>query len=44
VAHSDHEALKKSELEQAVLDYRRLIVKASEMKQKEDEARAQMEL
>jgi acetylornithine deacetylase len=46
VAHSDHEALKKSELEQAVLDYRRLIVKASEMKQKEDEAtaRAQIEL
>jgi acetylornithine deacetylase len=35
VAHSDHEALKKSELEQAVLDYRRLIIKASEMKQKE---------
>jgi acetylornithine deacetylase len=37
VAHSDHEALKKSELEQAVLDYRRLILKASEMKQKEDQ-------
>jgi acetylornithine deacetylase len=36
VAHSDHEALKKSELEDAVLDYRRLILKASEMKQKED--------
>jgi acetylornithine deacetylase len=39
VAHSDHEALKKSELEQAVLDYRRLIIKASEMKQKEDRTR-----
>jgi acetylornithine deacetylase len=37
VAHSDHEALKKSELEQAVLDYRRLILKASEMKQKENQ-------
>jgi acetylornithine deacetylase len=37
VAHSDHEALKKSELEQAVLDYRRLILKASEMKQMEDQ-------
>jgi acetylornithine deacetylase len=36
VAHSDHEALKKSELEDAVLDYRRLILKASEMKQKDD--------
>lgn len=34
VAHSDHEALKKKELEQAVLDYRRLIIKASEMRQK----------
>ncbi|KAH7077052.1 hypothetical protein FB567DRAFT_534434 [Paraphoma chrysanthemicola] len=43
VAHSDHEALKREELEQAVLDYRRLIVKASEVKQKEDEI-AQMEL
>ncbi|KAJ4301023.1 hypothetical protein N0V90_003112 [Kalmusia sp. IMI 367209] len=31
VAHSDHEALKKKELEQAVLDYRRLIVEASRM-------------
>lgn len=45
VAHSDHEALKKSELEQAVLDYRRLILKASEMKQKEDQqVKDQMEL
>ncbi|KAF2034764.1 Zn-dependent exopeptidase [Setomelanomma holmii] len=46
VAHSDHEALKRSELEQAVLDYRRLIVKASEVKQKKDEerARGQVEL
>jgi acetylornithine deacetylase len=35
VAHSDHEALKKSELEDAVLDYRRLIIKASEVKQRE---------
>jgi acetylornithine deacetylase len=35
VAHSDHEALKKSELEDAVLDYRRLILKASEMRKKE---------
>ncbi|OAL49229.1 Zn-dependent exopeptidase [Pyrenochaeta sp. DS3sAY3a] len=33
VAHSDHEALKRTELEQAVLDYRRLIIKASEMRQ-----------
>lgn len=31
VAHSDHEALKKKELEQAVLDYRRLIIAASRM-------------
>jgi acetylornithine deacetylase len=45
VAHSDHEALKKSELEQAVLDYRRLILKASEMKQKEDQqSKDQVEL
>jgi acetylornithine deacetylase len=45
VAHSDHEALKKSELEQAVLDYRRLILKASEMKQMEDQqSRDQVEL
>jgi acetylornithine deacetylase len=43
VAHSDHEALKKSELEQAVLDYRRLILKASEMKQKEREQGEQSE-
>lgn len=31
VAHSDHEALKKKELEQAVLDYRRIILEASRM-------------
>lgn len=31
VAHSDHEALKRKELEQAVLDYRRLIIAASKM-------------
>jgi acetylornithine deacetylase len=31
VAHSDHEALKRKELEQAVLDYRRLIIAASRM-------------
>jgi len=31
VAHSDHEALQKRELEQAVLDYRRLILAASRM-------------
>jgi acetylornithine deacetylase len=31
VAHSDHEALKKKELEQAVLDYRRLIIAATRM-------------
>jgi acetylornithine deacetylase len=37
VAHSDHEALKRSELEDAVLDYRRLILKASEVRQKERE-------
>ncbi|KAH9867299.1 hypothetical protein IAQ61_007891 [Plenodomus lingam] len=35
VAHSDHEALKRAELEQAVLDYRRLIIKASEVHQKD---------
>jgi acetylornithine deacetylase len=37
VAHSDHEALKKKELEQAVLDYRRLIVAASRMDHREQE-------
>jgi acetylornithine deacetylase len=37
VAHSDHEALKRSELEQAVLDYRHLILKATEMRQKEQQ-------
>ncbi|KAF2134270.1 Zn-dependent exopeptidase [Dothidotthia symphoricarpi CBS 119687] len=31
VAHSDHEALKRGELEQAVLDYRRLVIEASKM-------------
>ncbi|KAL1793159.1 hypothetical protein ACET3X_008141 [Alternaria dauci] len=35
VAHSDHEALKRKELEQAVLDYRRLIIKATEAREKE---------
>ncbi|KAI4691426.1 uncharacterized protein J4E84_003720 [Alternaria hordeiaustralica] len=35
VAHSDHEALKRQELEQAVLDYRRLILKATEVREKE---------
>ncbi|KAF2785910.1 Zn-dependent exopeptidase [Melanomma pulvis-pyrius CBS 109.77] len=35
VAHSDHEALKKKELEQAVLDYRRLIVETSFMHHQE---------
>lgn len=35
VAHSDHEALKRQELEQAVLDYRRLIIKATEVRQDE---------
>ncbi|KAF1929884.1 Zn-dependent exopeptidase [Didymella exigua CBS 183.55] len=34
VAHSDHEALKRKELEQAVLDYRRLIIQASKMEPK----------
>ncbi|KAH4056247.1 hypothetical protein HBH64_066620 [Parastagonospora nodorum] len=41
VAHSDHEALKKTELEQAVLDYRRLILKASEMRMKERQLEAE---
>lgn len=35
VAHSDHEALKRKELEQAVLDYRRLIIQASKMEPKD---------
>ncbi|KAF2185078.1 Zn-dependent exopeptidase [Zopfia rhizophila CBS 207.26] len=35
VAHSDHEALKKKDLEQAVLDFRRLIVETSEMHHQE---------
>jgi acetylornithine deacetylase len=35
VAHSDHEALKKRELEQAVLDYKRLIVATSRMDHRE---------
>ncbi|RAR04894.1 acetylornithine deacetylase [Stemphylium lycopersici] len=38
VAHSDHEALKRKELEQAVLDYRRLIIKATEVRGKERHA------
>jgi acetylornithine deacetylase len=37
VAHSDHEALKKKELEQAVLDYRRLIIAASRMDHRDQE-------
>lgn len=40
VAHSDHEALKRKELEQAVLDYRRLIIKASEVREKERQGHA----
>lgn len=44
VAHSDHEALKKTELEQAVLDYRRLILKASEMHKKEAQQQPQDQL
>lgn len=35
VAHSDHEALKRKELEQAVLDYRRLIIATSLMHSQE---------
>ncbi|KAF3005797.1 hypothetical protein E8E13_007718 [Curvularia kusanoi] len=38
VAHSDHEALKRTELEQAVLDYRRLILQASKMEPKQQGA------
>jgi acetylornithine deacetylase len=37
VAHSDHEALTKKELEQAVLDYRRLIIEAGKMRPMEQE-------
>ena len=46
VAHSDHEALKRTELEQAVLDYRRLILKATEVRQKErqGDVKEQLEL
>ncbi|KAF1845933.1 Zn-dependent exopeptidase [Cucurbitaria berberidis CBS 394.84] len=46
VAHSDHEALKRKELEQAVLDYRRLIVKATEVRQEQQSGKqeAQIEL
>lgn len=47
VAHSDHEALKRKELEQAVLDYRRLIIQASKMEPKQyadDEEVEQVEL
>ncbi|KAF1998072.1 Zn-dependent exopeptidase [Amniculicola lignicola CBS 123094] len=36
VAHSDHEALKRLELEQAVLDYRRLVIAASKMEHQEN--------
>ena len=35
VAHSDHEALRRRELEQAVVDYRRLIVRAEEARRRE---------
>lgn len=42
VAHSDHEALKRVELEQAVLDYRRLIIAATKMHN--DEQQWPMEL
>jgi acetylornithine deacetylase len=35
VAHSDHEALTRKELEQAVLDYRRVILEASKMEHQE---------
>ena len=35
VAHSDHEALKKTELEQAVLDYQRIIISVSKSNQQE---------
>ncbi|USP79831.1 putative carboxypeptidase [Curvularia clavata] len=35
VAHSAHEALKRKELEQAVLDYRRLVLKATEVREKQ---------
>ena len=34
VAHSAHESLQRKELEQAVLDYRRLVVKATEVHKK----------
>ncbi|CAA9962296.1 acetylornithine deacetylase [Pyrenophora teres f. maculata] len=44
VAHSDHEALKRKELEQAVLDYRRLILKATEVRQKERQGNAKEQL
>ncbi|KAF2016047.1 acetylornithine deacetylase [Aaosphaeria arxii CBS 175.79] len=37
VAHSDHEALKRKELEQAVLDYRRLIIAATRVDHQEAE-------
>ncbi|KAF2684744.1 acetylornithine deacetylase [Lentithecium fluviatile CBS 122367] len=37
VAHSDHEALTRKDLEQAVLDYRRLIVAASRMDHQKQE-------
>jgi acetylornithine deacetylase len=41
VAHSDHEALKRKELEQAVLDYSRLILKATEVREKEKKGQQQ---
>jgi acetylornithine deacetylase len=41
VAHSDHEALKRKELEQAVLDYRHLILKATEVREKEKKGQQQ---
>ncbi|KAF1943664.1 acetylornithine deacetylase [Clathrospora elynae] len=46
VAHSDHEALQRKELEEAVLDYRRLILKATEVRSKEQqgESEEQVEL
>ncbi|KAF1838673.1 acetylornithine deacetylase [Decorospora gaudefroyi] len=43
VAHSDHEALKRKELEQAVLDYRRLILKATQMREKEQQQQQQQQ-
>jgi acetylornithine deacetylase len=42
VAHSDHEALTKKELEQAVLDYRRLIVEAGKMEPMQREEQVEL--